>query len=288
MATEYLIPGATTFAASSFIIASGAGGSGFVNGATLVVSDGTQAIVSTLDWSALTEGINYLSIGADFGGTIGTSSTPLRVDVDADTSGTSNTNLWTSNASGPARLSHNGTNTLYLHAGGDNSLIVNLMQSGTGQTIMSGSGTITYANVTNGNFVVNSGTVVTNLYQTGGRSSLDTTTNLVTLVEVWGGNTICKRVPTSMVIHGGTVTLDTGSTVAATAVTVHGGTLIHRSGSITTLTLNSGTYDPTGLGRDATIGTAVRRGACKVVGRPTGATLTVTTDSRLEPDMRPI
>lgn len=274
MATAYLNAGATSLAAMNWSDATG-----FADAATLVIGAGTQTITTATDQSSLTEGITSLIITKDFAGTIGSASAPLKCDVDSG-----GVSQWNSGAaSGNARMEYYGSGTVYYEADGDENRCGNLFIAGPGSFIQSGAGTTIFLSVSAGSYYASPSTPVTNGYLTGGRTVLDSSSGQPTLVECWANQVlILKRPPTTLTVHGGTVIIDIDNATAIGTLNQHGGTITHKAGNITTANFNSGTYDPSGLNRDATITTANRRAACILSETPKGATLTIATDNKLE------
>lgn len=281
MATEYLTEGVNDLTSGNWKLSDGSGGSGFVNAATLVINKGGTNITATMDWSALTNGVQYLKIAEPFSGSIGTSSTPLIVDASDSTAAVE----WTSAAPTEARIEHQGTGTLYVR--GDNYGIDNLMQDGAGNTVLI-SGTAAYVRVQRGRFQAEAASVVTNAALMGGSALFGTKTSAGTLLNVWAGSHTTRRPFTTMNVYGGTLIVDVANAAAASTINIYGGNVIlnaHGTTAITAVNHLGGTLDPSKLTVDTTITTYTRQYGAIFTARPNGAALTLTNSYQKDPNI---
>jgi hypothetical protein len=285
MATEYLVEGVNSLAAGNWRLGDTTTvGSGFVNAATLVINSGSTAITSDLNWSSLTNGVQYLKIAEKFGGNIGTGTSPLIVDASDSTAAVE----WSSAAPTEARIEHQGTGTLYLQ--GDNYGIDNLMQDGAGGTVLV-SGTAAYLRVQRGKFQAETAAVVTNAALIDGTATFGTKTTAGTLLNVWGGSHTIQRPFTTINVYGGVVTINAVGAGAASTINQYGGTVIliaHSNTAITAYNHFGGTFDPRGLKFDTIITTYTRSFGATFSGRPNGAALTLTNSYQKDPNIGPV
>lgn len=281
MALELLNDGATSFAAANWAQNDNTSGSGFVDGATLLVPGGSASVTAWLDWSGapMTTGISYLKITDRFSGNIGTALSPLIVDADATAT------EWTSAASTSSRIEHYGTGTLYLNAGGNNSRVSNLFQAGTGRTVLT-SGTATYLNVLAGTMQVEIAATVTNGRLLGGSSTFGAVSSAGTQLDVVAGSHTIQRPFTTINVYGGVLNVNVYYAAAASSINIYGGTvnlLSHGGTAITAITQFGGFLDWSSLRVDTTITTLTRYKTARISARPNGAALTVTNDTKKDP-----
>jgi len=273
MAQEYLPSGATTLA--SWLLASGAAGSGFAAGCQLLIPDGTQNIVTAVDQSAVAYGLSF-EVARLFSGNIGTAASPLRY-------------AW-SDGSAAEKSSGNTEGYFKYFAGGGSCYLYctnaaptttdNIFQNSPGAKLFLTNGTVSFMHIENGLLDVNTNCVITNFDGYGGSSTIDvqaTPTN-ITNMTVWGGvHTLKRAVTGTLTINGGTVIYDYELAVAGT-VAINGGTFDHRAGPITTLNHNAGIHDTTRMRRLSTVTTCTRKPNSVYRGTRVGGPLTITND----------
>jgi hypothetical protein len=238
MAEVLLNDGATSFAAANWSDATG-----FADNADLTVGGGSQTISAGLDQSALTEGINRLTISGAFTGTIGSASSPLIVDVDGGTSPGS-----------PVLRYFASGGRLHCNAGGDNALCVQLLHAGAGEVLTYGSGTITTLRQSLGSVLVNGGTVVTNAELYGGSGTFGYNATGFTSCIVTGGSWTFNRGGT-FDIRGGNVLIDLSSGGTLTSLTVSNGAQVSilRADTVATFRLYGGVVDLRRIKKRSTI-----------------------------------
>lgn len=279
MAIEYLNDGATSLAAANWATITGGGGSGYANGATLVIPGGGNNITAALDQSAsATTGITYLIIAAGYSGSIGTASSPHIVEV----SDGSIAEWRSDNTEG--RIEHNGTGVLYVQ--GSDTGIDNLMQNGAGQTILI-SGTATYARVQSGRFQAEAASVVTNAAVLGGSVLFATKTTAGTLLNVWGGSVTTRRPWTTLNVYGGTVIVDVYNAAAGSTINIHGGRVVlngHGNTAITAVNHYAGEFDCRSVRVKTVITAYTRQKFASFPGRPSGTVLELTAQYQKDPN----
>jgi len=285
MATEYLTEGVNDLAAGNWKLSTGfaSGTPGIVDNATLVIGRGGTNVTNTMDWSAVTApGILYLKVAEPFSGSIGTSGSPFIIEA---TDGS--IAEWRSdNAEG--RIEHFGTGSLYLNGSGGG--IDNLMQNGAGTTILN-SGTATYVRVQKGRFQAETASVVTNATVMGGSVLFGTKTTAGTLLNVYAGSVTVRRPFTTINVYGGNVIIDVSNAGAASTVNQYGGTVAlngHGTTAITAYNLLGGTLDATRLAVDTVITTLILQYGVTYVGKPNGATLTLTNQYQKDSNKAPV
>ncbi len=248
MATEYLNEGATTFAASGW------SGSGFADGNDYVVEYAFGPITAGLDQSGLTTGIEslYFTTGAAgivVGGALG----PFIVDADN---------------SADAYVANYGNVTLYIEAGGGSSTINNF-SCGPGSFNYLQGGTFTEVVHDGGTLTANESTVITTYYQSAGSSVIEYNATNATTIEVNGGTMVLKRLPTTLNINAGRVTVDPDDAedVSGKTINVKGGYCDWRAGAIPTANLDGGTVDFSHARRAFTPGGTAgnRSAACTII-----------------------
>lgn len=149
--------------------------------------------------------------------------------------------------------------TLYLQAandttGGSAANTIALYQHSGPSTATLIGGTFTQVQVGNGNVTIGSGTVVTTLIVTGGTVTVeDNATAITTLVVSGGGKLILRRQVTTVTTDGLSVITYDDTSAITTATIGAGSTWNHLQGNITTATIR-GAFNASGLKADATIG----------------------------------
>lgn len=282
MATEYLNDGATSFAIANWALSDGTGGSGFANGATLVVPGGSNSVTASVDWSSLSTGINYLKVAANFSGNIGTSAAPLYVDV---TDGTAAE--WRSDNT-EGHLRHDGTGSLFYRS--DATAADNFFQYGAGKSFLT-TGTITYLRVLRGTFQAEAAGVVTNATLMGGSATFLTRTSAGTVLNVFGGSHVIQRPFTTINVYGGTLLVNVANAGAASTINQYGGSVIlyaHGTTAITAYNHLGGSLDWSNLRIDTTITTYTRAAGTTISNRPQGAALTLTNSYQKDPVIGPV
>lgn len=263
MPKAYLNEGATAFAAANWSDATG-----FAAAAELVIDKGGQTIVTNLDQSSFS--IASFDVGPGFSGHIGTDAAgPLIVDVDGGA---------------PNRVTYAaGSGSFRLRAGGNNSLVTDLIIDTGGVAYLQG-GTFTNIFLRRGTLFANSSTAITNFYAYGGTSVIDDNATGITLVEIEGGQHVIKRGWTTLNTGGpgvGPVLSWEGVGRTGSTSNIRNGHFRHLAGTPTTVNRFAGVYDASPLLRDATLGTLNDHPAGQSVLNPRGATLTVTTRNQI-------
>ena len=238
MAIAYLNEGSVSLAAANW-----SDSTGFANAATLVISSGSQTITTALDQSALSAGIDTIDILPGFTGRIGGPGFGS-LKVDADEGGATH------------RIIYNaGGGSLYLQAGGDNTLISNFWMSSLGSCYLTG-GTFTNVVLGQGSLSVDATTVLTDPIFDGGTAIVQAGT-AATSVTVRGGAHVWKRGATTINVHGrGRLTIDCAG-VAITTINIlspDAEVILLSSGTITTVN-NWGRLTADKLSRAVTITT---------------------------------
>jgi len=194
----YLNEGAVSLAAANWDDATG-----FAEDATLVIASGSQTITTSLDQSAVTNGIDTLDILPGFTGRIGGSgygSLKLRA-----TSGLTN------------RVVYNaGGGSLYLQAAGSGSnTITTFWMSSLGSCYLTG-GTFSDTVLGQGSLSVDSTTVLTDANFNGGSAIVQSGT-AATSITVSGGAHVLKRGSATISVYGrGRLTIDCGTAAITT------------------------------------------------------------------------
>jgi hypothetical protein len=282
MATEYLNDGATSFAAANWATIAGVGGSGFANGATLVVPGGSNSVTGDLDWTALTTGIATLKIAEPFSGNIGTAASPLYVDV---TDGSAAE--WRSD-NNEGRLRHDGSGSLFFRS--DATAVDNFWQYGAGRSYLI-NGTVTYLRVQRGTFQAEAASTVTNAVLMGGSATFLTKTAAGTLLNVYAGSHVIQRPFTTINVYGGTLLVNVYNAAGASTINQYGGTVIlygHGNTAVTAYNHLGGALDWSKLRVDTTITTYTRQFGATVSGRPNGAALTLTNSYQRDENIGPV
>lgn len=229
MAVEFLNEGAVSFAAANWNNGAGGAGSGIADNNDFVIEYPFGPLTGELDQSALTVGVESIDIRPGAVGVIGGSAGAFIIDADASVD---------------AFVANYGNVTLYLTAGGGSSTI-NEFSCGTKSINYLIGGTVTSI-VQDGGFLnINASTIVTTAYINKGETSMAYHATDATLVEVNGGNLTIKRMPTTLTINGGTVTLDPDDSEGFTSKTINmkGGRLIWRAGAVPTANIDGGVVD---------------------------------------------
>lgn len=249
MAVAYLAANSTSFAATCW-----SDTIGFADAATLVAKLDGQTVTSSVDWSTLTTGINRFLVPAGSNGGIGTSSAPLKVDID------STTGVWDSAHVTRARFELYATGgRYYLQAGGASAVVSNCFAD-TGGTLYLTGGTVTTARLTNGSFDFDANTTIGTCYVWGPASGIiRPKTSALTDLYLYSGPSpsqwIVQRAASGSinVFAGMTVRYNVTSGTTA-AVNLLGGRFLHEAGDITLVNGTAGAYEAK-LEREATIGT---------------------------------
>jgi len=232
MAETTLNEGATSLAAANW-----ADATGVVDNGQLVINKPFGSgvpLTSSVDWSALTTGIDYLEIKPGASGTLGSGGSPLKIDADTD--------FGLTDLDG---ITNHGKVTLYLEAGGGSSRILNFDCGGGSRNFLVG-GTFTTTTVQGGSVDANESTVLTNLDCYGGSGEIHYNATKPTLVRIMRGNWVIRRACTSLIIGENARVIydpDDAASHTSTAVTNYGGTLDWRAGAIPTVTSIGGTLD---------------------------------------------
>ena len=231
----YLNEGATSLAAANWSDATGV-----VDNGQLVIDrpfGNGVPLTSSVDWSALTIGIDYLDIKKGATGTLGSGASPLTLDADT--------------AAGDG-LSNHGIVTLYLNAGGGSSTINNF-DCGSGSRNFLTGGTFGTTTVQGGLLDANESTVLTNLDCYGGGGEIGFNATPITLCRIMRGNWIIRRPCTTLIIGQNANVVyepDEAASHTSTAVTNYGGIMDWRAGAIPTVLSIGGTIDFSNAGRD--------------------------------------
>ena len=241
MAVAYLNPGATSLAAGQWSDLTG-----FANSATLVVSSGSATAYTNVDWSALTQGIDYFKVLSGFTGALQTSSGgPLKFDADQGTD-----QLVSYGAAG---------GLMRYQAAGNSNACTNVENVGGGALYLMG-GTFTNGFFASGTTSVDSSTVMTNCYVTGGNNTIEYNATALTVFEQTGGYTVLKRNAAAINITGGTLVIDYDdgangtATYGSTSIQINGGVVIWRNGNLDKVTWRAGELNNRNLRQPATIG----------------------------------
>lgn len=235
MPVAYLNEGSVSLAAANW-----SDGIGFANSAMLVIERGGQAIVSGLDQSALTVGIEYLDIRPEFTGSIGSGAASLQCDIDA------------SSSSFLRYAAKSGS--LFYRAQGNNSLCQRYVQTGSGVATLTG-GTVSRIEIASGRLIVNLSTVVTTLYVVGGDVDIQPNATAITNVHVLGGVVRLSRQATNLYVSGGVCLYDGQASV--TTFEQRGDSVVRWiSGDCATARVHSGRLSFRDLRRDASFGSS--------------------------------
>lgn len=234
MALAYLNENATSAAAANWSDATG-----FADNAELVLSVSSGiAVVSDVDWSALTTGVESFEIQSAFNADAGQAGTPFEFDADA---------------SADAFVKHGGPRRFYYSATGGSSNCNYYYHVGTGSTYLEG-GTIDNTYVTRGEFYANASTVLTNMQVFGGRGTIENNATGFTAWTQKGGNWTVKRDGT-FVVERGTLILDIPDAAPTISLTVEQGArvIVLQANAIANVT-NDGIIDLTRAKRPVTLG----------------------------------
>ena len=272
MAIAYLNKGAVSLASANW-----SDSTGFADDATLVINKsfgGGQPLTSDTDYSSLTEGINYLDIRAGAQGQLGNGSNPLKVDADTD-SGSTAADYIANFGSGV---------TLFLQAGGDDTLILNFTMGnqpvGLPNTSNLVGGTYTNVGMMNGTLNANQSTVITNYDQYGGYAEIDYNSTAITAARIMGGTCIIKRLVTTLTVGKDARVIydpdDQISSFSGTTINQYGGYLVQKRGATPTILSLAGTHDFSQLREAATPGgTSWSVGGASIVESPNLTTTNV-------------
>lgn len=235
MALIYLNNGATSLAAANWSDATG-----LVEDSTAVISEGSQSIVSALDQSAVTNGIDTLDILPGFTGRIGSSSAgPLKLRA---TNGTKN------------RVTYRaGGGVLYLQAAGSGgNTITTFWKSSPAAAYLLG-GAFTNIVLGQGPLDISESTTGTTLELKGGSAIVRYNSNVYTTVNVHSGSHILMRGATTLNVYSGNVTIDASTGAFATINVLNPLSTVRflSSGTVTAINVN-GRVDFSGLRRETT------------------------------------
>ncbi len=234
MALAYLNENATSAAAANWSDATG-----FADSATLVLGNSNGSdVVSDVDQSGLTTGLESFEIQATFNANAGQAGTPFIFDADA---------------SADAFVRHGGPRRFYYSAAGGSSNCNFLYQTGTGATYLEG-GTIDNARVRAGELYANASTVITNATIWGGRGTVENNATGFTDYTQKGGSFTVKRDGT-FVVEGGTLVLDIPDTSPTISLTIKQGArvVVLQANTIATV-YNDGVLDISRAKRPITLG----------------------------------
>jgi len=250
--------------ATSFAAANWSDATGFADSAVLVAADGNQPVVTALDYSTLTEGIEEYTQAESFRANVGTPANPLKCDADA---------------SADARIQNYSPYALHYEADGDENLCNVLRQGGTGSTYVYG-GTVTQTYQTRGYLYVNASTVVTDLDIAAGRSVIENNATGINSVVYHSGQHVLKRDcdadGTITVKKGATVTIDIPDASPTVELLVElGGKVIVKECATIAKCDNNGTLNIDGAKGGCTLGaTRHNQGPYAVLVRGTQNTIT--------------
>lgn len=233
MALAYLNENATSAAAANW-----SDTTGFADGAELVLSAGTVDVVSDVDQSGLTTGVESFEIQATYNANAGAAGTPFVFDADN---------------SADAFVKHGGPRRFYYDAGGGSSNCNFYYHTGVGQSYLEG-GTIDNVHSVRGSFNANASTVITNATFYGGTAVIENNATGFTSCVVKGGIVTSKRDGT-YVVEGGTLILDIPDASPTLDVTVkQGGRVIVRQANALATLVNDGSVDIASAKRPVTLG----------------------------------
>lgn len=237
---DYANEGTTTFEAAGWNDGAGGSGTGFANDAELIVDKRIGVVNAGLDQSALGTGINYLDITSGCtGGQIGAAGTPLIFDAD-----TASTDFFRCM----------GDCTVYLEAGGGNTLINNV-HVGRGKVVLTG-GSFANVTVSGGTLIVEEAVdITTTLTVDGGSVELKYNANDVPTLRQQGGYIDIKRPYTTAHVGGGTFA-DNRETGAGTTMNQYGGTYVALRGDVANYNGYGGVLDGTQALEAVTIGSS--------------------------------
>lgn len=225
MAIKYLARGATSFASPNW------SGGALADEDDAIIEFPFGQITAGLDQSGFTSGLQSLRInpGATAGRIGGGSHGSFIVDVDH----------------GTPYVANLGAVELFITAGGNNSLVTNLGQSGPGSTNLTG-GTFTNVTASRGILNANGSAVITNFAAGGGSGEIQYHATPMTTARIHGGTWIIRRAVTTMTISGNATVIydpDDAATIAGTAIVTRGGRLIHMAGATPTIDNEGGVHD---------------------------------------------
>lgn len=243
MAVTYLDPGATSLAAGSWKDTVG-----FANSAQLVVSAGSAtAFTGSVDFSGLSQGVDYFRVLPPFTGALQSSSGgPIEFDADQGTD---------------QLVSYAASGGLFRYrAHGNSNAATNVENIGNGHLYLMG-GTITNLTLCSGQTDADSSTVITNCYVTGGNNTIEYNATALTEFIATGGTTVLKRLANKIIVNSGATVIidyddgDNGTgTYGATSIEWNGGLIIWRNGSLDKVKWRGGKLNGRDLRQSATIG----------------------------------
>lgn len=254
MTTEYLGPGAKTFAPPAWGDGAGGSGSGLANGNDYIVDSGFGPITAGLDQSALT-GIASMYFTKNSDGIVGGGSVgSFLIDADVDAN---------------SYIANYGKVTLYLAAAGVSGVISNF-SCGPGSVNYLTAGSFAELDLDGGTTSINEATVISGTARiNGGLNTIMYNATNATKFQINGGVTTIKRAPTTLEINGGTVIFDPDEEEEYTSktLTLNAGTLILKAGSYPTVNLNGGTLDLSQNKRALVLGATagVSNSACRII-----------------------
>lgn len=228
MAETTLNEGATSLAAANW-----ADATGVVDNGQLVINrpfGSGVPLITSVDWSGLTVGIDYLDIKRGAVGTLGSGGSPFKVD--ADTAATD-------------RVTNHGNVTLYIEAGGGSTLIQNFDCGNLSRNFMVG-GTFGTTTVQGGSLDVNESTVLTNFDAYGGQGEIAYNATPITLCRIMRGNWTIRRACTTLIVGDSANVIyapDTAASHTGTSLFNYGGVIDWRAGAIPTVLSIGGRID---------------------------------------------
>lgn len=272
MAVTYLDPGATSLAGGSWKDTIG-----FANSAQLIVSAGSAtAFTGSVDFSGLSQGIDYFRVLPPFTGALQSSSGgPIKFDADQGTD---------------QLVSYAASGGLFRYqAAGNSNAATNVENIGNGHLYLMG-GTITNLTLCSGQTDADSSTIITNCYVTGGNNAIEYNATALTEFEQTGGYTVLKRNAAKIVMNGGTLVIDYDdgdngtATYGSTSIEFNGGLIIWRNGSLDKVKWRGGKIDGRDLRQSATVGATsfvIYAGIAGYLQQPgTGAVITWSTATK--------
>lgn len=189
-------------------------------------------------WQGFTTGLHRIVVRPTFTGRVGGGGAGfLRCDID----------LTTGEGAATSELEYGaGGGEFHFHPGGGSSLANKVRNIGAGSLFIGGGGTVTHLELGSGFTHVAEATVVTNMYQDGGKSVIQYNATGITEAGIWGGQaTIQRSVSGTLDVGGGAMVTVNRETTGATMPTVGTlrimqGTVKWKGGNITTLIVGPG------------------------------------------------
>lgn len=247
MATEKLLEGAVTFGPAGW------DGSGIADSNDYIINVPFGPITAGLDQSGLTTGIESMEFYPGASGIVGGGALGALL-ISAD------------NVGKTAFVNNYGAVTLYLSSSGGPG-VINNFACGPMSINYLVAGTITTIVQDGGQLNVSASVVFTTFQQGTGTSTIEYNATDATTIEINGGQSIVRRLPTNLVITGGDVYLDPdpAEDVAGKSITVNGGNLTWVAGAIPTTTLNGGVVDFSRAKIAFSAGTGTYSSACRII-----------------------